>query len=453
MSTQELTFPDGFAWGTATASQQIEGAADEAGRGKSIWDVFASKAGNIDDGTDGSVACDHYHRYDSDFSIMQELGLANYRFSISWPRVIPDGEGSPNSQGLDFYERLVDAMLARGITPYATLFHWDLPAALQEKGGWTNRQTGDAFARYADIVSKRLGDRVKNWMTHNEPWVVSFVGHLYGDHAPGIKDLPTALQTVHGILLSHGKAVDILRANGNAETRVGIVHNLEWVDPASPAEDDVAAALRHDGAFNRWFLDPIFKASYPPDMLEWYGESAPAVEEGDLEVIGSPIDFLGINYYTRRIVAHDENGDFISTRRIHYPFVPHAAYEEWEINPEALYRLIMRVHREYGGPTMYVTENGTPLEDEQVEPDGSVHDPIRVDYLRRHFAAAWQAIQEGADLRGYFVWSFMDNFEWNFGLTKRFGLVHVDYENQKRTIKDSGRWFSEVIRTNSIEGD
>jgi beta-glucosidase len=364
---------------------------------------------------------------------------------------MPDGDGAANPEGLDFYDRLVDSMLEHGIEPYATLFHWDLPSVLQERGGWTNRETVAAFVRYADTVSRRLGDRVKHWMTHNEPWVVAFVGHLYGAHAPGAKDLAVALQTAHGILLSHGLAVPALRANGGIDTQVGIVHNLEWVEPASPAEEDVAAARRHDGAFNRWYLDPIFRGEYPRDMRDWYGATAPVVEPDDLRQIAVPIDFLGINYYTRRIVAHDDDGSFLSTRHIRYPFVPHADYEEWEVNPEALYRLLMRVHREYGAPTLYVTENGTPLSD-TVDHDGFVRDRFRIDYLRGHFAAVWEAIQGGADIRGYFVWSFMDNFEWNLGYTKRFGLVHVDYETQKRTIKDSGRWYSEVIRTNRVWG-
>ena len=271
-----LDFPPGFTWGTATSAYQIEGAAAEDGKGESVWDRFAATPGTIADGSNGRVACDHYHRWAEDLDAMKALGLRAYRFSISWPRVIPDGAGAVNPKGLDFYERLVDGMLARGIRPFATLFHWDLPQKLQEAGGWTNCATVDAFVRYADIVARRLGDRVKDWMTHNEPWVVSFVGHLFGDQAPGLRDLRTALATAHGILLSHGRAVPVLR-DGASGARVGIVHNLEWIEPASPREEDAAAARRHDGAFNRWFLDPVFRARYPEDMLAWYGADAPAL--------------------------------------------------------------------------------------------------------------------------------------------------------------------------------
>ena len=440
-----LKFPDDFVWGASTASAQIEGAAAEDGKEQSIWDIFSKHPGAILDGSSPAITCDHYHRFREDLKLMHDLGLKNYRFSIAWPRVVSSGR--VNEKGLAFYDALVDAMLEKGIQPYATLFHWDLPQSLQDTGGFANRETVKRFIEYVDVVSRRLGDRVEKWMTFNEPWVYAFVGHLYGEHAPGLKDLKTALQVTHHIMLAHGSVVPVLRSNGNERTEVGIVNNLEWIEPASPSEEDRAAAARHDGAFNRWFLDPVFLGSYPEDMVEWYGKAAPVVEEGDLKIISAPIDFLGVNYYTRRIIAHDENGDFLHVRRVRYPFVPHAEYEEWEINPEGLYRLLMRVHRDYGAPTLYVTENGTPLPDAP-EPDGSVHDPKRIQYLQGHFAAGWQAIREGADLRGYFVWSFMDNFEWGLGFTKRFGIVYVDYESQRRIVKDSGRWYAEVVRSN-----
>jgi beta-glucosidase len=450
MEKQTLRFPEGFVWGTATASYQIEGAWNEDGKGESIWDRFSHTRGKIADASNGDVACDHYHRYQEDVALMKELGLKAYRFSISWPRVLPAGSGETNPKGLDFYDRLVDALLAAGIEPFATLYHWDLPQKLQEQGGWANRETAMQFEAYAAAVSRRLGDRVHSWMTHNEPWVAAFVGHLYGEHAPGLRDLRIALQAAHHILLSHGRAVPVLRAAGDDRTRVGIVHNLEWVNPFTQSDKDLAAARRHDGAFNRWFLDPVFKGSYPQDMLEWYGEKAPRVEAQDLETIAAPVDFLGVNYYTRRTIAHDARGDFIKVKRIWYHFVPHANFEQWEVNPEGLYLLLRRVHREYGQPVMYVTESGTPM-GEEVRPDGMVADPQRQDYLKRHFAAAWHAIQEGVRLRGYFVWSLMDNFEWNSGYSKRFGLVHVDYATQRRTAKESGRWYAEVIRRNGIE--
>ncbi|MGA2381187.1 MAG: GH1 family beta-glucosidase, partial [Spirochaetia bacterium] len=421
-----LDFPPGFIWGTATSAYQIEGAADEDGKGESVWDRFAATPGRIADGSDGRVACDHYHRYAEDLDAMKALGLRAYRFSISWPRVIPDGAGAVNPKGLDFYERLIDGMLARGIRPFATLFHWDLPQRLQEAGGWTSRATVDAFVRYADVVARRLGDRVKDWMTHNEPWVVAFVGHLFGDHAPGLKDLRTALATAHGILLSHGLAVPVLRA-ASPGARVGIVHNLEWIEPASLREEDVAAARRHDGAFNRWFLDSVFRASYPEDMLAWYGADAPAVATDDMKIISTPTDFLGVNYYTRRIIAQDPAGrgttgrSVFAARQVHWPFVPRADFEEWEIAPEGLYRTLLRVAREYRPGFMYVTENGTSLPDAPGA-DGAVHDPVRLRCIARHAAAVRQAVTDGADVRGYFLWSFMDNFEWGFGFSKRFGM-------------------------------
>ena len=455
MSIQgRLEFPEGFVWGTATAAYQIEGAWDEDGKGESVWDRFASTPGRIADGSDARTACDHYHRFAADLDLMKELGLRNYRFSISWPRIMPDGHGSVNPKGVAFYDKLVDEMLARGIRPFATLFHWDLPQALQDAGGWTSRATVNAFARYTEVVTKALGDRVKDWMTHNEPWVVAYVGHLFGDHAPGTRDLKTALAVAHGILLSHGRAVPVIRASCPG-ARVGIVHNLEWIEPASQREEDVAAAMRHDGAFNRWFLDPVFLGKYPGDMTAWFAESLPGIRDGDMETISVPIDFLGVNYYTRRIMANDPSGrgtqgrSVLAARQVHWPFSPRADFEEWEMAPEGLYRLLLRVAREYRPGFMYVTENGTSLPDEP-GPDGAIHDPVRTRYVARHAAAVRQAIADGADVRGYFLWSFMDNFEWGFGFSKRFGITHVDYKTQKRTVKESGRWYAKVVRENGF---
>jgi beta-glucosidase len=449
-----LAFPQGFVWGTATAAYQIEGGWDQDGKGESVWDRFASIKGKIADGSDGKVACDHYNRFAADFDLMKELGLASYRFSISWPRVIPDGRGAVNEKGLAFYDRLVDAMLERNIRPFATLFHWDLPQALQDAGGWTTRATVDAFVRYTEVITKALGDRVKDWMTHNEPWVVAYVGHLFGDHAPGLRDLKTALAVAHGILLSHGKAVPVIRVQSPG-ARVGIVHNLEWIEPASDRPEDVAAAMRHDGAFNRWFLDPVFKGRYPGDMMAWFAEALPDIRNGDMETMAAAIDFLGVNYYTRRIMAHDPAGrgaqgrSVLAARQVHWPFTPRADFEEWEVAPEGLYRILMRVAREYRPGFMYVTENGTSLPD-QPGADGAVHDPVRLRYVAQHAASVHQAVADGADVRGYFLWSFMDNFEWGFGYTKRFGMTYVDYKTQKRTVKDSGRWYSRVARENGF---
>jgi beta-glucosidase len=450
-SNSVLEFPAGFVWGTATAAHQIEGGWNEDGKGESIWDRFSANPANIADRSNARIACDHYHRYRDDLDLMASLGLRNYRFSLAWPRIVPDGDGAVNAAGLDFYDRLVDGMLERGIRPFATLFHWDLPVALQDRGGWTSRHTIDAFARFADIAARRLGDRVKDWMTHNEPWVVAFCGHLFGVHAPGLRDLKTALATAHGLLVSHGRAVAAVR--GACEgARVGIVHNLEHIEPASDRAEDIAAAARHDGAFNRWFLDPVFGRGYPEDMVEWYGADAPTVEPGDLALMAAPTDFLGVNYYTRRIIAHAPRGPergFLATRQVYWPFVARADFDEWEIAPEGLYRTLLRVQRSYHPASIYVTENGTSWPD-QPGPDGHVHDLLRTRYLARHAAAVRQAIDDGADVRGYFAWSILDNYEWGFGFTKRFGLVHVNYATQRRTVKDSGRWYAQLAAENGF---
>jgi beta-glucosidase len=455
MSSEELLrFPQGFAWGAATATVQVDGAWNEGGKGESIWDRFAATPGKIDDRTDPKVTCDHYHRFAEDLDLMASLGLRAYRFSLAWPRVVPDGDGAVNAAGLDFYDRLVDAMLARGIRPFATLFHWDLPQALQDRGGWANRATIDAYLRYAEVVTRRLGDRVKDWMTHNEPWVFAFVGHLFGAHAPGLRDLRTALQVAHHLMVSHGKVVPLVRA-ASPGARVGIVHNLEWIEPASDRVEDVAAAVRHDGAFNRWFLDPVHGKGYPGDLVAWYGADMPRIDPGDMEAMAVPCDFLGVNYYTRRIIQHDPKGrgsvgrEVFAARQVYWPFVPRAEFDEWEVAPEGLYRTLLRVQRQYHPKAIYVSENGTSWPD-RPGPDGQVHDLFRVRYLARHAAAVWQAIQDGADVRGYLVWSLMDNWEWAFGFTKRFGVVHVDYDTQRRTVKDSGRWYARLARDNAF---
>jgi len=448
MEKEKYKFPDNFKWGTATASYQIEGAVEEDGRGPSIWDTFSHLPGKIDDGTTGDITCDHYHIFEEDIALMKELGIKNYRLSISWSRILPEGSGKINQKGLDFYNKLIDCLIDGGITPHVTLFHWDLPQVLQDKGGWSNRETAYLYRDYAEIVTAALGDRVKSWMTHNEPWVHAFVGHLFGAHAPGLKDLKTALQTAHHLLLSHGLAVPVIRKNSK-NCRVGIVHNLEWIESSSKDSRDIEAAQRHDGAFNRWFLDPVFYGSYPQDMMDWYGDETPIILPGDMRIISAPTDFLGVNFYTKRIIGHESHGNFLNCRQVRYPFMKKSDYEEWENNAEGLYRLLVRLKEDYGNPEMMITENGTPLRDHLI--DGAVHDPERIDYLYRHMGAAWQAIDDGVRLTGFFVWSLLDNFEWCLGFTKRFGLIYTDYETGERIIKDSGRWFEGVCKNNYIE--
>lgn len=441
----QLTFPEGFLWGAATASYQIEGAAQEDGRGPSIWDTFCRTPGKVLNADNGDVACDHYHRYNEDIGLMADLGLKAYRFSVAWPRILPTGTGAVNEAGLAFYDRLVDALLAQGIQPFATLYHWDLPQPLQDAGGWPNRATVDAFANYTDVISRRLGDRVKHWMTINEPWVAAFLGYGIGVHAPGISDPKAALQAAHHLLLGHGRAVSILRANVSG-VKVGIVPNPSWVDPASDSEEDIAAARRHDGFLNRWYIDPIYKGEYPADMWALYGAAVPDIHDGDMAIISQPTDFLGVNNYQRSVIKHGGQAPlFIDS------VSPEGEYTamDWEVYPDGLYRLLVRLHQDYNPGAMYITENGAAYED-VVNADGEVCDEKRLAYLEGHFAAAHRAIQDGVPLKGYFVWSLLDNFEWSFGYSKRFGLIYVDYETLQRIPKQSAKWYAEVTRANGF---
>lgn len=443
----KITFPPDFLWGTATASYQIEGATHEDGRGMSIWDTFCRVSGAVANGDTGDVACDHYHRYLDDVELMSRLGIKGYRFSIAWPRILPLGTGKVNSAGLDFYDRLVDRLLAKDIEPFATLYHWDLPQALQDKGGWPDRSVVEAFVRYADVVSQRLGDRVHQWMTHNEPFCTAWLGYGLGQHAPGMQDVQAALQTAHHVLLSHGQAVRVLRGNGGAKTKVGIVTNLTWADAFSDSPEDQAAAHRFEGLHNRWFLDPLFKGDYPADMLELFGPLAPTMQDGDMAAIAAPLDFLGVNYYNRSVLSED-NGWLPLRVKFHRPEGEYTEMD-WEVYPPGLYNVLMWVHQTYAPPAMYVTENGAAYQDE-VTPDGQICDDKRQAFLAGYIAQAHRAIQSGAPVRGYFVWSLMDNFEWAHGYTKRFGIVHVDYETQKRTIKQSGEWYAQVTKENGF---
>ncbi len=441
-------FPEHFRWGTASAAYQIEGAVHEDGRGESIWDRFCHTPGKIIHGETGDIACDHYHRYPQDIQLMQELGLRNYRFSIAWPRIFPSGRGQVNAAGLDFYERLVDALLSAGIEPFVTLYHWDLPQALQDEvGGWNSRETSHAFANYADVVSRRLGDRVKYWITLNEPWVSSFVGNEMGVHAPGLQDPRIAWQVSHNLLLGHGFAVPILRANGNADTRVGITLVLTPVEPATDSAEDQQLALAADGKQNRWFLDPVFRGSYPQDVLNKLAQQyiLPTIEDGDNAIIARPVDFLGLNYYYRTILHQPPGGGFEMVQ----PEGAEITTMGWEVYPPGLHTLLSRVHNEYHVPAIYITENGAAFPD-TLSADDQVHDPQRLNYLREHFLQAQQAISEGVPLLGYFVWSLTDNFEWAVGYTQRFGVIYVDYPTQRRIVKDSGHWYSKVIAENAL---
>lgn len=446
--TQLLEFPSDFLWGAATAAYQIEGAWNEDGKGESIWDRFSHIPGHVDNGDTGDLACDHYHRYREDVALMQELGLAAYRFSISWPRLLPAGRGTANPAGLDFYDQLVDQLLAAGIRPFVTLYHWDLPQALQWHGGWASRDVAYWFRDYADLVSRRLGDRVQYWITHNEPWVAAFLGHYTGEHAPSARDLELALRVSHNLLLSHGLALEPLRNNGREGAQAGITLNLTACHPGSDKDVDQDAARRYDGYVNRWFLDPLLRGSYPEDMLELYGERFPDPSSEDLGLIASPIDFLGVNYYSRTLCQADRRGGVLEAVQVSPPTNELTAMG-WEVYPEGLYELLTRLHREYGVENLYVTENGAAYPD-VLDAEGQVKDAKRETFLREHFIQAQRAIGDGVPLRGYFVWSLMDNFEWARGYTPRFGLAHVDHATQKRTIKQSGRWYAGVTRKNGV---
>ncbi len=452
--TRFLSFPQGFTWGTATSAYQIEGAWNEDGRGTSIWDVFCRQPGRTHRGENGDTAADHYHRYAEDVALMQRMGLHAYRFSISWCRILPTGTGQVNQAGLDFYDRLVDALLEQGITPYPTLFHYDLPHPLQVQGGWPRRETATHFAEYARVVGERLGDRVTHWITHNEPWVTAFLGYLTGEHAPGHRNPFEAFAATHTLLLSHGYAVQALRAAARQPVQVGIALNLSPAYPASPSAADRHAARLSDGWINRLFLDPILKGHYPQDfagnpLWGWLERSMDqmrrgAMQPGDLKTIAAPLDFVGVNYYSRQVVRYVPIIQMLPVRP------KESEYSEmWEIYPQGLYDLLVRLHSDYGHATWLISENGVPVPD-HVEHDGSVRDERRIAYLRDHLVQVHRAIGVGVPVSGYLVWSLLDNFEWVHGYTKRFGLISVDFATGTRTLKASGTWYAQVIRENGM---
>jgi beta-glucosidase len=437
-----VRFPPGFQFGAATAAYQIEGAVDEDGRGPSIWDTFARVPGAVTHGDTGAIACDHYHRADADLDLLAEIGLTAYRFSIAWPRVVPDGTGSVNQKGLDFYRRLVEGLRARGVTPVATLYHWDLPQSLQDAGGWVSRDTVGYFCDYARVVLDALGDAVPLWGTVNEPFCAAMVGHLEGRHAPGITDLASALAAAHHLLLAHGQAVEIVRQNAPG-ARVGISHLFSDISPASQSAADLAAARRLDGHENRWFLDPVVLGTYPEDMLGWYERQVPIdfIREGDLRVIAAPADFLGVNYYETKTVADDPGEPYHQARVL--PRTGRLTAAGLDVRPAGLGRILRRVSGVTAMP-LYITENGAAFHD-YVDPEGGVDDLERISYLSDHLAETLRAIAAGVDVRGYFVWSLLDNLEWADGYSRRFGLVFVDFGTQARIPKASARWYQRLI--------
>jgi beta-glucosidase len=435
----DFPLPADFTWGVATSSYQIEGAVTEDGRGESIWDRFTSLPGTILGGDDGSVACDSYHRYPEDVRLMRELGLNGYRCSIAWPRVLPEGRGRTNPAGLDYYDRFVDALLEAGIEPFVTLYHWDLPQALEDRGGWPAREIVDAYAEYVEVVVGRLGDRVRHWITQCEPWVVAWLGYGSGEHAPGRKSETDALSAAHHVLVAHGRAVEVVRRDSPG-AQVGITIDLVAFHPLTGSEEDAAAVARADGLRNRWILDPVLRGAYPEDVADRLAAVLPLVEDGDLRTIAAPIDFLGVNYYTRNIVRADPAGGEPVT-------VPAEGSEltemGWEVYPDGLYELLTRLRGDYDLPPVYVTENGAAFADRRV--GDVVDDPRRSSYVDGHLSAIARAIAGGVDVRGYFLWSLLDNFEWALGYSRRFGIVYVDFETLERVPKASYRWYRDRI--------
>ncbi len=456
----KLQFPENFIWGAATSSYQIEGAWNEDGKGESIWDRFSHTPGKIRNGDNGDFADDHYHRFQDDVDLMKSMGLKAYRFSISWPRILPRGRGEINNKGIDFYSRLVDALLEAGVTPFATLYHWDLPQVLFEEGGWPVRSTAEAFVEYTDVITRILGDRVKNWMTHNEPAVVANLGYLIGEHAPGIQnDMQSAIKSAHHLLLSHGWSVPVIRRNSPG-SEVGIVLNFGHNPVASPSVADRQVMVEQDTIWARIYLESLAGRQYPADLEKvMLKRGLPSLEElklilpGDMESIATPIDFIGANYYSRRIVRSKEVPEEENLPQTLFPAPENEEnYTEmgWEIYPEGLLRVLGRLHFEYQFPKIYVTENGASYSDGP-DQDGKVRDERRTRYLREHFREAHRAIEAGIPLAGYFVWSLLDNFEWAHGYAQRFGIVWVDFETQQRIVKDSGHWYKDVIKANGVE--
>lgn len=442
---EKLEFPEKFFWGTATSAYQIEGAALEDDRGQSIWDRFSHTPGKIKDNSSADTACDHYHRYLEDIKLMKKLGVNAYRFSISWPRILPTGYDKVNQKGLDFYDKLTDSLLEAGITPFATLYHWDLPQNLEDKGGWTSRLTSFYFSNYTDIVTRRLGDRIKHWITLNEPWCSSMLGYYEGVHAPGRYDLRKALSASHHLLLAHGLVLSTISSNSPG-SEAGIVLNLSPVYPSTPLLKDAKAAKNFDGYLNRWFLDPLYKGIYPDDMLELYQDFFCCVNPSDLKIISKNTEhcpaFLGVNYYTPAWVKYSEEHPPLHFSIETPKWLPKTSYG-WAVYPRGLKEVLERL-KGFDIKKIYITENGVALDDKLVK--GKISDTKRIEFIASHLDQLSQAIKEGSPVAGYFLWSLMDNFEWSEGYTKRFGITYTDYKTQKRTIKQSGRYYKEIIK-------
>ena len=445
-----ITFPENFIWGAATASYQIEGAARDDGKGTSIWDKYSHTSGKILNGDTGDIACDHYHKFKEDVKLMKELGLKGYRLSVSWPRIYPDGKGEINQKGVDFYRYLIEELLKNEIDPIVTLYHWDLPQALQDKGGWGNRDTSDYFAEYASYMFRVLGDEVKKWITINEPSVISYLGYGLGTHAPGFKSYPLSILVSHILNLAHAKAVMAYKQN-NYKGEIGITLNLTPVHPASNSSADNKKAVFMDGIYNRWFLDPVLKGKYPEDLFKFFKRylRSPVIKPEDMNLISeNPVDFLGVNYYYRTVIKHS-----IKNFPLFYEQVKPVESEytdmEWEVYPKGIYELLTRISKDYNYPHIFITENGAAFKD-TISPDGSINDDDRLNYLKDHFYEAYRSIEDGVKLDGYYVWSLMDNFEWAYGYSKRFGLIYVDYNTLERKLKKSAKWYSEVIKNNGF---
>ena len=448
----DMSFPKGFLWGTASASYQIEGAWNEDGKGESIWDRFSHTPGKIKRGETGDVACDFYHRYREDIGIQSELGLNAARMSLSWPRILPEGRGAVNSKGLDFYDRVVDELLSRNIQPWITLFHWDLPQALEDLGGWPNRDLAEYFRDYAAVVVDHLGDRVKHWMVFNEPWVFTILGYLVGIHAPGLRQANEAIRATHTVNMAQGLAVRALRESHKKPAMVGTAFSMASVVAASDSDDDKGAAERWHRFSNLWFLETVMNGRYPEAYLRGTVADRVEIKDGDMEKIKAPLDFIGINLYSRAVVAHEPSDHHLAAKQIR------GGSEEvtdfgWEVVPQALSQMVLRIAQDYPGLPIYITENGCSYGDGP-GPDGKVNDLRRISFMRRYLAELNRAIRKGADVRGYFTWTLTDNFEWAEGLHgQRFGIVWCDFKTQQRVIKESGRWYSKVARSNALDFD